>query len=319
MKIINKPVVLILISLSLFYNCKNEKSTKIIEETNKVEEVNEEPSNVIAIVTRSMEFQMLDTIPSGWNTFKYDNRANETHFFRFVKLPDGITIGHYKNEVDPVFEEGMDLINEGKPEEGFKAFGKFPKWFSDCVPSGGSGLIAPNHETLTALFLDPGTYIVECYVKMPNGKFHSTMGMVKQVYVEEVSSGNEPPKPTVTINIKEDGFHFKGNISKGKHIFQVNFINQKLHENFATTDLHLVKLSSEAHLDSLEAWMVWYNPKGFITPTPTGVTFLGGFNDATEGSKGYFYADLIPGKYAFISEVPNAKAKNLLKVFEVID
>ncbi|WP_262493264.1 hypothetical protein [Mangrovimonas yunxiaonensis] len=39
------------------------------------------PTNTIDILTRSMEFIMADTITSGWDTFKYDNRANEPHFF----------------------------------------------------------------------------------------------------------------------------------------------------------------------------------------------------------------------------------------------
>ena len=37
------------------------------------------------------------------------------------------------------------------------------------------------------------------------------------------------------------------------------------------------------------------------------------------GRTGYFEVDLKPGKYVFISEVPNTKAKNLFKVFEVKD
>ncbi|MBR9758400.1 MAG: hypothetical protein GYB39_09970 [Algicola sp.] len=45
-------------------------------------------------------------------------------FFRFAKMPEGITSENFKNEADPVFEEGMDLINEGKTEEGFAAFSK---------------------------------------------------------------------------------------------------------------------------------------------------------------------------------------------------
>jgi hypothetical protein len=35
------------------------------------------------------------------------------------------------------------------------------------------------------------------------------------------------------------------------------------------------------------------------------------------GSKGYFEVDLVPGSYAFISEVPNAKSKNMFQSFEV--
>lgn len=77
----------------------------------------------------------------------------------------------------------MDLINEGKVEEGFAAFGKLPAWFGDIVFSGGSGLIAPKHTAITSVKLDPGYYIMECYVKMPNGKFHTLMGMAKPIIV----------------------------------------------------------------------------------------------------------------------------------------
>ena len=170
-----------LLLFCMLFNCKNEKGAEA-----NIEPVTETPSNVIDIVTLSMEFQMPDTIPSGWNNIKYSNKANETHFYRFIKLPEGINIDIYKKEVDPVFEEGMDLINEGKAEEGFAAFGKLPEWFNNGVPSGGSGLIAPKSEALNTLYLNSGLYIVECYVKMPNGKFHSTMGMIKQVYVSNV-------------------------------------------------------------------------------------------------------------------------------------
>ncbi|WP_338733678.1 hypothetical protein [Mangrovimonas cancribranchiae] len=309
------------VSFVFILSCKFEKKDVSNQKVTNIKEVTDlkNSDKAISIVTRSMEFIMADTIPSGWNTFKYDNRANETHFFRLSKMPEGITAENFKNEADPVFEEGMDLINAGKAEEGFAAFGKLPEWFSKCIPTGGSGLIAPKSKTYTALSLEPGLYSMECYVKMPNGKFHSTMGMVKQVFVSETNSGNVAPKATDTIVIKEDGFHFNPDIRTGKHVFQVNVQSQKLHENFASTDVHLVKLEGYANKDELESWMVWYDPKGFITPVPKGITFLGGFNDAFQGSTGYFYADLKPGKYAFISEVPNAKAKGLFKEFEVLD
>jgi hypothetical protein len=314
MKKFSNVVFLLVTLLSVLFNCKSDKKTV----TNNVS-ISETYSDIIEIKTLSMEFQMPDTIPSGWNTIKYSNKANETHFYRFIKLPEGITIENYKKEIDPVFEEGMDLINEGNTEAGFAAFGKLPEWFNRCVPSGGSGLIAPKNEALNTIFLNPGLYIVECYVKMPNGKFHSTMGMIKQVHVLDKKSDIKPPNATNSIDIKEDGFHISGEFNKGEHIFEVNIINQKLHENFASSDVHLVKMDSNADLNALESWMIWYNPKGFITPVPDGVTFLGGFNDALEGSKGYFYANLKPGKYVLIAEVPNANDKGLLKAFEVVD
>lgn len=321
MKTNNQPIFLILVMFCAFFNCKNENKSKAIEEPDvAVEKVVKEPTNVISVVSRGMDFQSVDTIPSGWNTFKYQNLSNETHFFLLDKYPEGKTIEHTLKDVAPVFEKGMDLINEGKSEEGFAAFGELPEWFGDIVFSGGSGLIAPKHTAITTLKLDPGYYIMECYVKMPNGKFHTLMGMAKPIIVTEENSGNNPPEATVNITLSgEEGISYDKGITKGKHIFSVFVKDQKPHENFIWHDINLVKLEDYADEKALEAWMNWADPKGLITPVPNGVTFLGGVNDMPAGKTGYFYIDLKPGKYAFISEVPNTKEKGLFKVFDVID
>ena len=47
------------------------------------------------------------------------------------------------------------------------------------------------------------------------------------------------------------------------------------------------------------------------------ITFIGGTNDAPAGSTQYFKVNLEPGKYALISEVPNTKAKGMLKTFTI--
>ncbi|MCB0474534.1 MAG: hypothetical protein KDC69_02605, partial [Flavobacteriaceae bacterium] len=264
-------ITLMMIAI-LFFNCKNEKKTQSVEETT-TEEVAEKPSNVINVVTRSMEFQSVDTIPSGWNTFKYQNLSNETHFFLLDKYPEGKTIENTLAEVAPVFGSGMDLINEGKAQEGFAEFAKLPAWYGDIVFSGGSGLIAPRHTSLTTVKLDPGYYIMECYVKMPNGKFHTLMGMAKALIVTEEDSGNTPPEATVNITLSgEEGISYKTPIAKGKQVFSVYVKDQKPHENFIWHDLNLVKLSDSANEDELEAWMNWADPKGLITPAPNGVT-----------------------------------------------
>ncbi|MEP3836112.1 MAG: hypothetical protein ABJM36_00595 [Algibacter sp.] len=310
-KIIN-PLFLVLILFSLFFNCKNEKKTEIMEEQV------EQPANVIDIVTRSMEFQTVDTIPSGWNTFKYQNLSNETHFFLLDKYPEGKTVVNTLADVAPVFEKGMDLINAGKSEEGFAAFGKLPEWFFEIVFSGGSGLIAPKYTATTTVKLDPGYYIMECYVKMPNGKFHTSMVMAKPIIVTDEDSGIQPPKSTVNIILSvEEGIMYDKPIQKGKQIFSVFVKDQKQHENFMWHDVNLVMLTESASEDALEKWMDWSHPKGLITPVPDGITFLGGVNDMSAGSTGYFYADLKPGKYALISEVPNSKSKNMFKGFVV--
>lgn len=298
----------------LFYmqSCKSETGENTAS--------SDEPENVVDIVTEAMEFQMPDTIPSGWNTWRYSNKSNQTHFILIDKYPDGITLDSVKQRVLPVFGDAMTLINEGNSEEGFAAFGKFPQWFSQVKWPGGTGLISPGHTAQTTLKLDPGYYMVECYVKMNTGMFHTNMGMIKELVVSDNVSSMQEPVANVTINISSDsGIVYDPPVNAGTYTFSVNYLDQIAYPNFLGHDINLVKLDADADEKVLEAWMDWRDPKGLIEPAPQGFIFLGGVNDMPEGSKGYFTADLEPGKYALISEVPNASEKNLLKTFQITE
>lgn len=298
-----------LISVMVFSSCKSG------DEKEKTEK-----DNAIEIVTNAMDFNMVDEIPSGWNKFRYINKSEETHFILMDKYPAGKTIADGRKEVIPVFQKGMDLINEGKPDEAQAEFGKLPAWFPDIVYTGGCGLLSPGKSCEFTLNLEPGYYVMECYVKMANGVFHGTMGMTKAFTVTDSVSGYSAPTPNVRVTISgTEGISYTDSIKKGKNVFSVYYKDQKVHENFVGHDVNLVKLGENANLGELEKWMNWADPKGLITPTPEGVTFLGGINDMPAGGTGYFSADLEPGSYAFISEVPNASGKGLLKTFEIVD
>jgi len=295
-------------------SCKQAKK-EVAKES--VEEVVEKADPVIEIVTNVMDFQCQDTIPSGWNAFRYVNNSDEAHFVLVDKYPEGRTEKDAE-EAGRIFQEGMDLINQGKAEEGYAAFGKLPEWFSQVRQVGGVALVSPKSSAVTHLKLDPGNYLIECYVKMANGTFHTTMGMAKSIEVSGEESGQAPPQPTIDLKISgAEGITFEQPIDKGQHIFSVYFEDQMPHEHFMGHDVNLVRLDANADLEGLEAWMNWADPKGLISPPPAGVTFMGGVNDMPAGGTGYFEALLEPGNYAFISEVPNAGSKNMLKTFVV--
>lgn len=307
---------ILLVSVSstflLIQSCKNDKKQA---QPNIVEV---EKENVIEIVTENMDFQMPDTITSGWNTFRYKNLSPQTHFFLVDKYPEGKTSEDAENLVAPVFDSAMKLITEGKTEEGFAEFSNLPEWFNEVVFVGGSGLISPGKVGETVLNLKPGKYIIECYVKMSNGIFHTSMGMTKDLVVSEIDSGNRELVADIEINISStDGIVFNDSISSGKHTFSVYYKDQTVHENFVGHDINLVKLNENTDLKVLEKWMNWVNPKGLIEPAPSTITFLGGVNDMPAESRGYFVATLEPGKYALISEVPETIRKNMFKTFVV--
>ncbi|GAH24375.1 unnamed protein product, partial [marine sediment metagenome] len=68
-----------------FSSCRTEqKKPEKESEVVKIE-------NVVEILTTNMEFQMPDTISSGWNTFRYINQSPQSHFFTIEKYPEGKT------------------------------------------------------------------------------------------------------------------------------------------------------------------------------------------------------------------------------------
>ncbi|MEC3967073.1 hypothetical protein [Flagellimonas halotolerans] len=308
-------IALSLLLLTLFACKTKEKDTK---EENTTPEKNPLELGKVHINTKSMEFFVADTLYSGWNTLIYENQSPEVHFVMMDLYPEGITIDNTKAELLPPFDDGMRLIMEDKMDSAMIAFGKIPEWYQQVKFLGGTGLVSPKHKVKSTIHLKPGRYIMECYVKMFNGEWHTSHGMLKEIIVSKKSTGLIPPTPTANIDISStDGLILKDSLSSGNHIFQTNFIDQKVYENFVGHDVNLVRYDNTASLDSLVQWMNWMNPRGLRTPAPEGFTFLGGMNNLPAESKGFFEADLTPGNYILISEVPSADEKKLLYQFSI--
>lgn len=298
--------------LLTLFACKTKEKDKTTPEKKPLE------FGEVLISTQSMEFFVADTLYSGWNTLIYENKSPEVHFVMMDLYPEGITIENTKAELLPPFDDGMRLIMENKMDSAMVAFGNIPKWYQQVKFLGGTGLVSPKHTAKSTVYLEPGRYIMECYVKMFNGEWHTSHGMLKEIIVTNQTTELTPPTPSAIIDISStDGLILKDSIISGNQIFQTNFIDQKVYENFVGHDINLVRYDNTASLDSLIQWMNWMNPKGLITPAPEGFTFLGGMNNLPAESKGFFEADLVPGNYVLISEVPAADEKNLMYTFSI--
>ena len=311
LKTSGRIIGLFLIFSLVLINCKPKA-----EQKEPIDEVKSDA--VVHVVSEGMDIQMPDTLTAGWHTFKFHNKSPDEHFILFDKYPEGKNIHDSEKEVAPAFQKGMDLIMQGDMDAAMAAFGELPAWFSEIVFTGGTGLISPGLTAETTMKLEPGTYAVECYVKMPNGMFHTSMGMIVPLIVtEEVSDGTEP-EANVTINVSgETGFTVTGSFVKGEQIAKVYFEDQKAHENFVGHDVNLVKVEDGVDITILETWINWSIPDGLVSPGPEGFTFLGGVNDMPAGSTGYFKVNLEPGNYVLIAEVPNTSQKNLLTGFQI--
>lgn len=272
-------------------------------------------TGIVDVTSTGMDLVAPAEVQAGWTTFRFHNRSGVTHFFVLERMPPGRTVDDARREVVPVFQDAMDLIVAGDAEAGLAEFARLPAWFFQVQFTGGPGLVAPGLTGETTVYLEPGTYSIECYVKTADGVFHSAMGMIEGLVVSETVSPARPPKPTLQVRIGEGGLAIDGELRPGRHTIAVHFADQTAHEHFLGHDVHLARLPQDADLAQLEAWMDWSAPAGLAAPAP--VEFLGGAQEMPAGSTAFFTALLTPGRYAFVAEVPGARSKNMLQTFEV--
>lgn len=260
------------------------------------------------------------TATAGWNTFRFINNSGMVHFALITKFPDSRDIDDHK-AVSGVYQNFLDAAagNElSEPEAGMEV----PAWYGDSTEVfGGPGFVAPLGNTAVTLNLPAGYYVIECYVKT-NGVFHSynpdpaQYGMVTELTVTEGDNPGIAPKETATLTLSStEGLQLNGSISAGENIVKVNFADQAVYEHTLGHDIHLAKLDGESQIEALNEWMNVMSPIGLESPAP--VTFVGGTQDMLSGSTTYLHLDLAPGSYAWVSEVPDPRSKNLLQVFEV--
>lgn len=279
------------------------------------------PEGVVDIVVRGLTFEAPDEVPSGWTTFRLRNESSMIHFAAIEKLPEGQGFDSQQAEVAPVFQDGMDFLTAGDVDAAMARFGDLPAWFGEIEFIGGPGLTSAGRESQATVFLEPGTYLLECYVKT-GGIFHSFSAtpsikpMIHEFTVTAGSSEALEPQATLKIEIStEGGIAMMGDVVAGEHTVAVHFADQTVHENFVEHDVHLVQATDDLDLSELEHWMDWSEPEGLQTPSPA--LFLGGLNEMPAGTTGYFTVTLEEGDYVWVSEVPGSAAKGMLVPFHV--
>jgi len=279
------------------------------------------PAHVVEIRAVGMTFEGPSEIPSGWTTFKFVNASSMIHFALIDVPPEGITTELFTNTVGQYFQEAMDGMNAGDEAAVNAAFAKFPAWIGDVGRHGGPGLLSPGLTGETTVYMKPGHYFIECYVKS-NGIFHTTspgegkVGMMLDLTVTEQQNNAPEPVANATLAIRNSGMEIvAGELRPGVNTIRVDFVEQQALPSFVGNDVHLMRVESEESIGLADGWLDWRTKEGLEDPSP--VVFLGGLNDMPAGSHGYFTVDLQPGDYAFIAEVPNPAATGFVLRFTV--
>ena len=271
-------------------------------------------TNTVEVVAKDFSFHVADELLSGWTTFQLKNEGHATHFFLLNLLPEGVSFEKYRDEGSRVFDRVFEALKSGeadKAKAGAMLGELLPEWFFSVQQMGGTGLIAVGETAQTTLKLEPGRYVMECYIKTPEGIFHTTLGMMRPVTVLAESSTMAPPTPNVELALTNFKYEISGAPVAGKNTVAVHFNEQP--EFGLGNDVHVARLGEDQDLQEVIGWMDWMNITGLQSPAPA--SFLGGAQEMPVGNTAYFTVQLEPGRYAWIAE--SAAEKGMIESFVV--
>lgn len=277
-----------------------------------------------------------DVIPAGWTTFELANHSSSTHFAYLARIPqaaiDGATeanmeiLDYWFENVTRPFQFFMDTLIEGKeadPADLSETYAPdlFPHWFASAIPMGGPGFTQGHQIARTTMNLEPGLYIVECYVKDADGDFHSYDGMISLLEVDGdlPPSRATEPRPSLHVHLSTGQIEVDPEIRPGLHTVAVHFDDQPLggYEHLLGHDVHLIRLDGDWDAEGTAEWMNWMVPEGLVSAEgmrgPS--TFVGGAQTMSAGNTAYMTVRLEPGDYAWVSEVP--ASEGMWKAFTV--
>jgi hypothetical protein len=305
----------------------------------------ERPAVVEVVATHDPElnqhiFQMsTNEVASGWTTFQFRNATISDHFIMIYRAPEeGVAaaeeaglplIDHWFNGVTEPFQLEFNPYAGGVVDYDtfvtnlLASITEKAPWFFDpgAVAMGGPGFTAAGRTSETTVYLEPGEYIAECYVKDEDEHFHSYLGMLEHFTVTGEASGAEEPESTLGLTISSgNGIIPEGEVTGGSHVFRIYFEDQITYDHLLGHNVQLVKLTDnddEELIGDLAGWMDWTQPGSLVHTAPPGAEFLGGSMQMTGGSTAYFYVDIVPGDYAWIAEIPDPPSHGMLKTFTV--
>jgi len=227
----------------------------------------------MTVVATDYKFDAPDEVPAGMMTVHLVDNGSELHHVAFIKLNDGKTVA--------------DI------EQALKTQGPMPSWAVDY------GGVNPSHPgggmSTTTQMLEPGNYVMVCFIPGADGIPHFAKGMVRPLTVT-ASAGASAPAPTedVVMTLSDYTFKTSKSITAGRHTIKIEKSGPQSHE------LVLARLLPGKKAEDLPAWA-----EKMSGPPPAEP--IGGVPAMAKGGVAYLTADFTPGDYALVCFVPDAK------------
>lgn len=280
----------------IILTCTQKKNDEIIE------------SSVVNLRLDDFAFGIVDSINSGWVTFRMENHGQENHEFFMHRLPDDISFEKMYNQIVLPLDSLQRLLIEGEIDSSQyqnAVAQTYPKWISNLKPYGGGGHISPDRISETSLKLHPGNYVMTCFINSPNGRGHLFQGMVKPITVTEDSSTSKNPEPDVELTSTGSNITMDGTFGSGEQTMALHVQDPSEQDSISYPSAMLFRLDENTDKEDLQNYMT--NPHQFEV--------LGGTIGVPTGQKSYVSSELTPGDYVWA--FPNEQAETKFEEFTV--
>lgn len=234
--------------------------------------------NVVTITATEYAFGMPDTIPAGLTTFRLANQGKELHHASLVRLGAG------KSAAD--FQAGLAAAMQSHAPP--------PPWLAFV---GGPNAVTLGDTAITTQVVEPGSYVVVCWIPTLDGTPHVMKGMLHPLVVTP-SAAPAPALPAadVTITLTDYDFQLSQPLTAGRHVVRVENAGAQAHE---------VVIAALAPGKTLHDFVAW-EQGGEKGPLPTG-QWLGGVTTLDVGGHSQFATTLAAGNYLLLCFWPDAK------------
>jgi uncharacterized cupredoxin-like copper-binding protein len=228
--------------------------------------------SAVTVIASDYRFDAPAELPAGLTTFRLVNRGPAIHHVQLVKLNEGKTADDF-----------MAALKAGGPP---------PKW---VTMEGGPNPSELGDTSTTTVALEPGNYVMLCFVPDPDGIPHVAKGMVRPLTVTpRTGPDGAEPDADVVMKLVDYDFELSKPLAAGRHTIRIDNAGPQEHE------VVFVKLESGKEPMDFAKW----GEK--MVGKPPG-TLHGGVSGIMPGGKAFVEVDLAPGEYGLLCFVPDSK------------
>lgn len=229
------------------------------------------PTQAITFTMTDHTFSGPDSVPAGWTRIRAVNQGQELHHLTLLKLASGRTVTD--------FVAAVQANPETEP----------PNLFTEA---GGPNAVIPGAEGTAFINLEPGQYVLVCFIPSPDGTPHVAKGMVRALTVTPATGAAAgEPRAAATIAGFDFGYRIDPSIAAGSgQIIKFTNEGQQHHE------VLLVQLPEGKSIQDFAAAAAAPDAGG--SPPPG--TPLGGIGELEPGQSAYFVGSFAPGRYGLI-------------------